>query len=330
MFCTKCGQQLGQADTFCRNCGIKNVSKESNTPLWNSVKPEENDIKIKWTWKPRIWWISLIIFWFVGASLASIISRTTKSIQNYSSFLILLMIIFVIWCETKERKWGILKRVLFVFGMWILESLLVLPALIIFGFTEGGKIGNLIACLVVVLIAMRRSTFFVKPIEIYDLDNGIKYQDPLFNEKGVSYTVNENNETKKVISKRKTSWILSIIMLFVLISAVPYGYKYYSKQKELNVLSEKIDKLGTELSKMEIDLVSLREKRNQVWEKNQNENPLYFISSSYEPSYEEKIYSRAVEEFYNKLQIYNKYVSSYNTEVNEKKAKDYYTPQYGY
>lgn len=330
MFCAKCGQQMDQSDTFCRNCGMKNASKESNTPLLKSVRNEKDNIKTKWTWKPKKWWISLIIFWFVGASLASIISRTTRREQNYSFFIILLMVIFITWCETKEREWGILKRIIFVFGMWVLETLLVLPALIIFGFTEGYKMGNLIASLIIVLIAMRRSTFFVEPIEIYDSDGGMIYQNYLSSEKGVSYTLNENSQTNKVRNMEKTRWILAIIMLFVLISAVPYGYKYYTKQKELKILNEKIDKLADELSKMEIDLVSLREKRNQVIEEKQKADPLYLISSTYEPSYEEKVYSRAVEEFYNRLQAYNKYVSSYNSEVNGKKAKNYYTPQYGY
>lgn len=135
--------------------------------------------------------------------------------QTAPGFSILIMIIFIIFAVITDRSFRIITRIFWAIGMYLLESFLVIPMKTFVGnskdmYNFSGDIvhyfGTTLASLIVVILAMRRSRYFVKPI-------------------------NKNNKIKKYkfIYIRFISWIF----IFILVSFVFYLlYLYNSIPKE--------------------------------------------------------------------------------------------------
>ena len=160
--CPYCEEEIQENAIKCRHCGER---LEQKNQAFNSEK-------VIWKWKPKRWWIGLIVFWFVGVSGAGILARLHQHPKADSSFIIFAMMIFVIWCASKDRSWRLPMRILYVVGAWFVEAILTLPIGLIFiktGFPAShhylvGRIITLLGALPVILWAMRRSTFFVNPM----------------------------------------------------------------------------------------------------------------------------------------------------------------------
>jgi len=131
--------------------------------------PEENKkIKTNWKWKPYRWWIWLIIFYFISVIGSGIIARIY---EQESGFIIMTMMIFAIWAACTDRGWSIPIRILWVFGIWIIHTLLSLSiALILLPLAYSVRPHlvdrgiSLFAALPLVVWAMSRSKYFVKPV----------------------------------------------------------------------------------------------------------------------------------------------------------------------
>ena len=129
--------------------------------------------KINWKWKPKRWWIGLIIFWFVSTTGAGLIAQAAVGVPHAEgAFIKLIMIIFLIHSAvTNRNNWSVFIRILWVFAAWVIQSLLLFPAAFSIGLlahyagrpelAERGM--DLSAALPVVIWGMRLSKFFVEP-----------------------------------------------------------------------------------------------------------------------------------------------------------------------
>lgn len=130
----------------------------------------QNDHKVNWKWKPKRWWIALVIFWLVSTTWAGIIARTGGSESMENSAIILTMLIFAIGCTCADRSWSIIKRVFWVIGLWIMHAILIIPAIFVAGIISTKphlfeRMVSLLAAIPLVIWTMRRSKFFVEPRE---------------------------------------------------------------------------------------------------------------------------------------------------------------------
>jgi len=130
----------------------------------------EKTDKINWKWRPKRWWIGLILFWLISTVGAGIIARTGNSptYSQESGFIILVMLIFAIFAVCTDRGWNIAIRIVWVIGVWIIQALLQLPASLIAVLISKPhlveRVASLLAAFPLVIWAMRRSKFFVESI----------------------------------------------------------------------------------------------------------------------------------------------------------------------
>lgn len=125
--------------------------------------------KINWKWKPKRWWIGLIIFWFISTVGAGIIARSGNpyTYSQESGFIVMIMMIFAIFAACTDRNWSIPKRIFWVIGVWITQAFLQIPAFLIAGLCSAkphlvDRGVSLLAAFPLVIWAMRRSKFFVE------------------------------------------------------------------------------------------------------------------------------------------------------------------------
>lgn len=126
--------------------------------------------KQNWKWKPKRWWLGLIAFWFISTVGAGIIARSGGVYSNESGFIILTMLIFAVWAACTDRGWGIPLRIFWVIGIWIIHAFLMIPAIFIAAITSSPphlveRTVSLLAAFPLVIWAMRRSKFFVEPVD---------------------------------------------------------------------------------------------------------------------------------------------------------------------
>lgn len=123
--------------------------------------------KAYWKWKPKRWWIGLIIFWLVSTIGAGVIARAGGILSIESGFIIMIMLIFSIFAAFTDRGWKIPIRILWVIGVWIIHAFLVIPAGLIAVLISkphlAERAASLLAAFPLVIWAMRRSKFFVEP-----------------------------------------------------------------------------------------------------------------------------------------------------------------------
>lgn len=125
--------------------------------------------KTNWKWKPKRWWLGLILFWFISTGGAGIIARSGGfySETHAGGFIGLIMLIFAIFAACTDRNWSIPKRIFWVIGIYIMYFLLEIPACLIAGLISKPHLvertTSLLACIPLVIWVMRRSKFFVEP-----------------------------------------------------------------------------------------------------------------------------------------------------------------------
>ena len=117
-------------------------------------------------WKPKRWWIALIIFWLISTVGAGIIARTGGNDSMEGGFIILTMLIFAIFAAITDKSWNIYKRTIWVIGIWIIHALLIIPAGLIATLISKPHLiertTSLFAAIPLVIWAMRRSKFFIE------------------------------------------------------------------------------------------------------------------------------------------------------------------------
>ena len=132
----------------------------------------KNGNQTNWKWRPKRWWIGLIVFWFISVAGAGIIARSVGSHGTESGFIIALMLIFAIWAACTDRSWSIPIRIVWVIGVWIIHALLT-PITFPLGslvYSAGRRpdlvhrVVSLFAAFPLVIWAMRRSKFFIEPV----------------------------------------------------------------------------------------------------------------------------------------------------------------------
>lgn len=141
---------------------------------WEDVQnPQKTEPNIRWKWRGLRWLLAYLGFWLVAGGGAGVIARSTSpEIQGgASSFVTLIVIIFLIWCAVKDRgNKTTPQKVGWVVGIWIahaIASLIVTFALAGAGIGEAGnlqRMGNMIAGFIILYFAMRRSTVFVEQV----------------------------------------------------------------------------------------------------------------------------------------------------------------------
>jgi hypothetical protein len=122
--------------------------------------------KITEKWKPKRWWVALIMFWFISTVGAGIIARTGGTYSVESGFIILIMLMFAIFAAITDKGWNIYKRIIWVIGLWIIHALLMLPASLIATLVSKPHLvertTSLLAAIPLVIWSMRRSKFFIE------------------------------------------------------------------------------------------------------------------------------------------------------------------------
>jgi hypothetical protein len=129
----------------------------------------KKNIETKWKWKPKRWWIGLIIFWLISTVGAGIIARNGGSSEQESGFIIMIMLAFAIWAACTDRGWSIPTRIVWIVSIWIIHALLIIPILFTIGtlvYSVSPHLVNrstsLFAAFPLVIWAMSRSRFFVE------------------------------------------------------------------------------------------------------------------------------------------------------------------------
>ena len=131
--------------------------------------------KTNWKWKPKRWWISLILFWFIGTAGSGIITRSSSS-RVEGGFIVALMLFFAIFAAVTDREWNIPIRIIWVIGIYFIHALLTIPMIFTIGLLAylGGRphlvdrLVSLSAAFPLVIWAMHRSRFFVEPVNEQD------------------------------------------------------------------------------------------------------------------------------------------------------------------
>lgn len=92
----------------------------------------------------------------------------TKAYNWEYNFIVIMLLSLAIRTTFTDRDWPVWKRIMWIFGLWILHGFMQFtPFGIITGLLTGGIVSNaVISTLILVLWVMRRSTLFVEPAEL--------------------------------------------------------------------------------------------------------------------------------------------------------------------
>ncbi len=212
----------------------------------------EESNKTNWKWKPRRWWLGLILFWFISTVGAGIIARSGGSDSQESGFIIVIMLIFAILAACTDRNWRIPKRIFWVIGVWIIHAFLIIPAGLIAVLISKPHLvertTSLLAAFPLVIWAMRRSKFFVEPdrdkLEIFWFDflTYFKNHYPDYKSNIVesyrNYLRDRQASWKDVLSEKEMNVMTQIIEKFFIKDNIDYEVfyqKYYEKYDAFNV-----------------------------------------------------------------------------------------------
>lgn len=137
---------------------------------------------VYWQFKPQRWWKTMIAFGYTGAAGTIIVRLITQKLgmefdmefdreyrwaTNWEyNFLAFMLLCFGVWATFTEREWPVWKRVIWIFGLLILQFLMkYIPFGIITGILTRGTVSPyVIGTMIPLLWAMSRSTYFVEQV----------------------------------------------------------------------------------------------------------------------------------------------------------------------
>lgn len=114
----------------------------------------------KWKWKPKRWWIGLIVFWLfstAGGQLFGIEPNT----EDHLLFIKILTIFAAIFAAFTDREYSIPKRILLAIIVPIVYEIIYALVAVTFGHQGFAAV---VTSLLFVGCLMRRSKYFVEPI----------------------------------------------------------------------------------------------------------------------------------------------------------------------
>ena len=132
------------------------------------IPEQQHAAAVSWQWRSGRWKIALGAFAIIGIVGGNAIRYGTQAYNWEYNFIVILLLAFAIGAAFTDRDWPVWKRIMWIFGLWILHGFMqFIPFGIITGLLTGGLVSNAaISALILVVWAMRRSTFFVEPVAL--------------------------------------------------------------------------------------------------------------------------------------------------------------------
>lgn len=135
--------------------GKINFARKEGENMKFSISVDKN-----WKWKPKRWWIGLIVFWLfstAGARLFGIEPRTADHIL----YIQLLTFLAVIFAAVTDREYSVIKRVVWVIVVPIVYEIIYALGAVFIGHPVFAAV---VTSLFVAGCSMRRSKYFVEPV----------------------------------------------------------------------------------------------------------------------------------------------------------------------
>lgn len=124
----------------------------------------------KWKWRPKRWWIFLIVFWFFSTSGARIFGIEPKT-DDALTFMMLMTFLVVFAAAITDRKfyksdkkYAMSKRIGSAILTWILFSMSYEFAKFLVSIVLGTLLSAILTSLIFAVLAIRQSIYFVEPL----------------------------------------------------------------------------------------------------------------------------------------------------------------------
>jgi hypothetical protein len=132
------------------------------------IPEQQHAAAVSWQWRSGRWKIALGAFAIIGIVGGNAIRYGTEAYKWEYNFIVILLLAFAIGAAFTDRDWPVWKRIMWIFGLWILHGFMqFIPFGMITGILTMGMVSNAtVSALILVLWAMRRSTFFVEPVAL--------------------------------------------------------------------------------------------------------------------------------------------------------------------
>ena len=128
------------------------------------------DEKITWEWKPKRWWITIIVYMIIIGVI--LIDNNVQPIKK-ANIIRGIVMIFIFWTAFKDRSFGVAGRIGMIFLMGISQNIFMLGGALLYGFifhSTPDKIiilSSVFASIPIIIWSMSRNTFFVRKKIIY-------------------------------------------------------------------------------------------------------------------------------------------------------------------
>jgi predicted branched-subunit amino acid permease len=120
----------------------------------------------KWKWKPKRWWIGLIVFWLFSTAGARLFGIEPKTSDQYG-FILILTFLAVIFAAITDREYSLPKRILWVIVVPIVYEIIFALGSVIIGHQGFSAV---VKSLIIVACCMRRSKYFVEQVNEIKID----------------------------------------------------------------------------------------------------------------------------------------------------------------
>ena len=119
------------------------------------------DEKRKWIWRPKRWWIFLIVFWLFSTAGGKHLFGIEPKTNDQVLFIMAMTFMVVIVAAITDRQHTLIpKRIFWVIIAGVLYSIVSFCLFLLVGSEAAAAV---FTSLIVVVIAMRRSKLFVEP-----------------------------------------------------------------------------------------------------------------------------------------------------------------------
>lgn len=140
---------------------------------WSRMKFKKKDGP-RWKWRPKRWWIGALAFWLMSTVVRSLLGIDAYTNES-DGFTRLIMFFFVLFAACTDRGWSVPKRIGWILLLWIFYGFAEIPFLFLL-LSAVGSHPHIVSfeiffrSLFFVIIAMRRSRFFVEPVNEIKID----------------------------------------------------------------------------------------------------------------------------------------------------------------